>query len=111
MSSINLSEIADHILFHLGGHIGRDRAIKRDKLLDDIRASIPGLTDRSMRKAIETCCPWVCSGATGYYFPESEAEVQKAVRYLDKKIYGLADRKRAILTHYPEISGQCRLGI
>lgn len=101
MTPINLSSIADHILFHLGGHVGRDKAMKRDELLERLRDTFPGLSDRSMRKAIERCCPWVCSCAGGYYFPADDAEVSRAVRYLDKHIFGLSDRKRAILAKYP----------
>lgn len=109
MSAVNLTEISDHILFHLGGHIGRDKAMKREDLLAALQADVPGLKDRTMRKAVEKCCPWVCSGACGYYFPADERDVLRAVRYLEKHIYGLSDRRRAILARYPD-AAQMRIG-
>lgn len=106
MPAINLSEIASHILAVLQlRHVGKDKAIKRADLLDIVWRKMGDnrLTDRTFRKAIEKCAPWVCSGSGGYYLPMTEAESLKAARYIEKKIYGLYARRRAILDAHPKV--------
>jgi hypothetical protein len=98
--SIDLSEIASHILAILQlRHVGKDFAIKRADLLDIVwrRMGVNCLTDRQLRKSIALCAPQICSGSTGYFLPMTESEKTKAILYLDKKIYGLAARRRAII--------------
>jgi hypothetical protein len=106
MKNIDLNEVASHILAVLQlRHVGRDEAIKRDALLKTLqdRMRDPLLTDRQMRKSIEKCAPQVCSGSTGYFLPMTDAESLKAARYIEKKIFGLYARRRAILEAHPKI--------
>jgi hypothetical protein len=103
MRHVDLTSIANLIMKILQAHIGREYAIKRPDLLAELRKSDDFISDRQMRKSIEKVIPWVCSCAGGYFLPMTDAEVGKAVRYLDKKIYGLYDRRRAILKAHPKV--------
>lgn len=106
MSAVNLSEIAAHVLAHLQlYHVGRENAEKREVLLAQMREEMsdPLLTDRQMRKSIERCCPQVCACDKGYFLPMTDAEVGRAVTYIDRKIHGLYARRRAILEAHPKV--------
>jgi hypothetical protein len=100
----SLPSIASAILTELRtGHVGRDRAIKRKALLDQLRFADPLISDRTMRRAIEYYAPHVCACREGYFLPKTDAEVTKSVRYIDRKIHGLFERRRAILGSTPKI--------
>jgi len=108
-----LEKIAESIKFILLDRLGREKAIKRPALLATLREIDHRISDRDMRKAIEKFLPETCMCSGGYFFPQTDREVNKTVDYIEAKIRGLAVRRRAILESYPGLGTgrQMRLGL
>jgi hypothetical protein len=105
--------ISGHMKLMLLENLGRENAVKRDALLARLKAIDARISDRDMRKAIEKYLPETCMCARGYFFPKTDKEINRTVDYIEAKIRGLAQRRRAILETYPSMGAgrQMRLGI
>lgn len=102
-----MTPLASIILSILGHHRGKDNAIKGHALLYQICLKVyPDLiSDRKMRETIQEELPKVAfctSNPGGYFLPLNIGEVNKTVEQLESYIKGLAKRKKAILTAYPD---------
>jgi len=113
--------LRDEILNIMQAHTGRKNAIHGKTILALLAPMFPEQPsvelERSMRAAISEESPkdqpMICSCPQGYYLAANPAEAKKAVHYLNSYIKSLAERRTAILKHYPEAADgeQLDLGI
>jgi len=93
-------------------HVGADRAIGRAALLAEIHRYEPLISDRMMRRIIEEHLPHLCFSPKGGYFTSaSKEEAEKVAKSLEHYIRGLAMRRRAVLSKWPDEEGQLHLGL
>ncbi len=104
-------------------HIGRNRAIKRNRLLDWLYlqgafissgATSPESEDRKMRAIIEKM-PIICSCESGYYLAregdEGYEDVKYALSYISKKAMPLLVKIRRKKEAYPQFYKGKQMGL
>ena len=110
-NKIDIDVIKGFILRELAQQPGADHAIKRSvirrRMCDRVGVKIG---DRNFRKIIESECPQICFNGKGYFIPADAAEVRRTVDRIESYIRGLAARRKAILTAYPD-GRQMELGL
>ena len=85
----------------ISDHRGRERAIKRDVLLDYARIYEPNLTDRELRNIYSQLPVCVCE--QGVFYPIRGQEVQDFLVYLRKKAMPMMVRSRMVAMHHREL--------
>ena len=91
-------------------HIGRENAIKGARILEMLRRYEPTLMSRKMRELIANKLPFTCSCKKGYFIARDSKEAARVVRYLTSYIIGLAKRRSAVISKYPD-AGQLKLDL
>lgn len=89
---------------------------KRKELLDQLHYNGWAVTDRDMRKAIESLIVddhfSIASSEKGYSLIQSEADLKEAMKYFDKKAESISIRKNCLLRNFMENKvGQLKLSV